>query len=63
MSCVYSFLGACIFGIYIVIDVQMIEGKKRDKYELDDYIGASMNLYLDVINLFIYILELFGKKE
>jgi FtsH-binding integral membrane protein len=63
LTSLYSFIGAIIFGIYIVIDVQMIEGKMKEKYQIDDYVGASMNLYLDILNLFLKILELLGKKK
>ena len=63
METLYSFIGAVVFGVYIVIDVQMIEGKMREKYELDDYVGGAMNLYLDILNLFIYVLQLLGKKK
>jgi FtsH-binding integral membrane protein len=63
LETLYSFIGAVVFGVYIVIDVQMIEGKMREKYEIDDYVGGAMNLYLDILNLFIYVLQLLGKKN
>ena len=28
-----------------------------------DYIMAAIQLYLDIINLFIYLLNLFGERE
>ena len=59
----YCFLGAVLFGIYIVVDVQMIEGRMKEKYQIDDYVGASMNLYLDILNLFLKILQMMGKKK
>ena len=59
----YCLIGAIIFGIYIVVDVQMIEGRMKEKYELDDYVGGAMNLYLDILNLFLQLLKLLGKKK
>ena len=38
-------------------------GKFGLKYEIDDYIIVALNLYLDIINLFLYILRLFGEKK
>jgi len=56
---VYASLGAFIFSCYIVFDTQLMLGGKH-KYALDpeEYIFASLNLYLDVINLFLYILSI-----
>ena len=57
MNVVYASLGAVIFSCYIVVDTQMMMGGKH-KYSLDpeEYIFASLNLYLDIINLFMKIL-------
>jgi FtsH-binding integral membrane protein len=39
-------------------------GGKDRKYQCDedDYILAAVMLYLDIINLFLYILELLARK-
>jgi FtsH-binding integral membrane protein len=51
--------GSILFSCFIVYDVQMIVGNKHIKYKYnkDDYIFAALNLYLDVINLFLYVME------
>lgn len=48
-----------VFCFYIMIDLQMITAKNHImyKYSLDDYIFAAISLYLDVFNLFIYLLQ------
>ncbi len=33
------------------------------KYDLDEYIWASVNLYLDIINLFLKILQLLSDRR
>eukprot|EP00933_Yihiella_yeosuensis_P004331 TRINITY_DN108700_c0_g1_i1.p1 TRINITY_DN108700_c0_g1~~TRINITY_DN108700_c0_g1_i1.p1 ORF type:complete len:254 (+),score=33.26 TRINITY_DN108700_c0_g1_i1:100-861(+) len=62
---IYSCLGALLFSFYIVFDTQLIVGGKHSQYSfsLDDYCMAAINLYLDIINLFIFILEIIGKRE
>lgn len=52
-------VGCLAFSLLIVHDVQMIVAQKhiRYKFSLDDYILASMCLYLDTINFFIYSLN------
>jgi len=56
----YSCGGALLFSCYIVYDVQLIQGgaEKKHEYSVDDYILAALNLYLDIINLFLYILQI-----
>lgn len=64
VNIVYASLGAFIFGIYIIFDTQMMMGGKH-KYALDpeEYIFASLNLYLDIINLFLFILQIIGNAR
>lgn len=57
----YGSIGALIFSLYIVYDTQLMMGGKH-KYALspEEYIFAALNLYLDIINLFRYILLIVG---
>ena len=60
INIVYSSGGALIFSFYIVYDTQLIVGGEHKKimFHTDDYVLAAISLYLDVVNLFLYILEL-----
>jgi len=60
-----SGFGAILFSFYIVYDTQMICGGKHKvgAYGVDDYVFAALNIYLDIINLFLYLLELFGDRK
>ena len=56
-------LGVIIFIVYIAFDIQKV---KQNIYQLDDDklpLMGAMELYMDFINLFIRILELFGKRR
>lgn len=61
MTLVYASLGAFIFSIYLIYDTQMMIGGKH-KYSIspEEYIFAALSLYLDVINIFLYILTIIG---
>ncbi|XP_024936950.1 protein lifeguard 1 isoform X2 [Cephus cinctus] len=61
MTLVYASLGALIFSIYLVYDTQMMLGGKH-KYSIspEEYIFAALNLYLDIVNIFLYILTIIG---
>jgi len=60
----YGSAGALIFSLYIIYDTQLMMGGKH-KYSLspEEYVFASLNLYLDVINLFLYILMIVGASK
>lgn len=51
---VFALFGALLFAGYILYDTSMIIHNLGP----DDYIIASINLYLDIINLFLYLLEI-----
>ena len=53
--------GALVFSLYLIYDTQLMLGGKH-KYALspEEYIFAALNIYLDVINLFRYILLIVG---
>lgn len=58
---VYASLGALIFCIYLVYDIQLMMGGKH-KYSIspEEYIFAALNLYVDIVNIFMYILMIIG---
>ncbi|KAL0211914.1 hypothetical protein RCL1_005540 [Eukaryota sp. TZLM3-RCL] len=53
----YSLVGVCIFSLYIVIDTHMI----TDVLPYDEYVYGAIQLYLDLLNLFLHLLKLFQK--
>eukprot|EP00389_Voromonas_pontica_P003764 GDKH01005566.1.p1 GENE.GDKH01005566.1~~GDKH01005566.1.p1 ORF type:complete len:242 (+),score=32.77 GDKH01005566.1:120-845(+) len=57
--------GALLFSCYIVYDTQLVCSGRHAKYRLsiDEYVFAALNIYLDIINLFLYLLELFGDRR
>jgi len=66
MQLVYAALGSLLFSGYIVLDTQMIVGgAKNQKYKMsiDDYCMAAILLYVDIIQLFMFLLELFGNRR
>jgi len=57
--------GAALFAAYIVHDThRMIGGRHRDG-EIDsrEHVRASMALYIDLVNLFLYLLRLLGAAD
>jgi len=58
MMFIYHVLGVLVFCGFILYDTSML----IHKYGCDDYIIASIELYLDIINLFLHILALLGDR-
>lgn len=60
LNILYCSLGIILFGIYIVIDTQLIIGGKSFQLSMDDYVVGALLLYIDIIQIFLYILMILG---
>lgn len=58
-----SILGVIVFGIYLVFDTQLLFGEKKNKFGVDDYVWAAVNIYIDIVQIFLYILQIIGTFE
>jgi len=65
MNLALAGFGAFLFSCFIVHDTQLIVGGKHAKrqFSIDDYVPAAISLYMDIINLFLYLLQLFGNRR
>ena len=63
LNVVITYISLIIFCIYLIYDTQLLIGSGRFKFTEDDYILAAINIYLDIIILFLKILAIIGKKE
>jgi FtsH-binding integral membrane protein len=57
----YTFLMTIIIGLYLVYDTQLIMGKFGVAYSVDDYIFATLEIYMDIIRLFLLILRIVAR--
>lgn len=50
----------CVSLQYLVFDTQLILGGKHRRYTVspEEYVFAALNLYLDIVNLFLLLLQL-----
>ncbi|MCL4145946.1 UNVERIFIED_CONTAM: hypothetical protein GTU68_014344 [Idotea baltica] len=61
MTIVYSSVGALLFSFYLVFDTQMMMGgNHKHSISPEEYVFAALTLYLDIVNLFTYILSIIG---
>lgn len=65
----YALIGCLVFSLYIVFDTQLIMGcnkfgkAHRYSFGVDEYIWATLNLYIDIVQMFLFILALTGDRE
>jgi FtsH-binding integral membrane protein len=52
-----------VYMIYILIDIQLVMGGKRNGLTLDNYAMGAMMIYMDIISLFLKLLKILGKKK
>jgi FtsH-binding integral membrane protein len=55
--------GLILFAIYLIYDTQLLIGSGKVRFSEDDYILAVINIYLDVVILFLKILSIVGNKK
>ena len=60
---IIAYFSLMLFSIYLIYDVQLVIGDKKNKFSEDDYIIAALNIYLDIVNIFIELLQLFGTRN
>ena len=58
-SMLYSLFGTIVFSAAIIFDTQLI----IERFGYEDYVLGAVTLYLDVLNLFLYILDLLSKRN
>lgn len=64
MNLVYSVMGAMLMSCYIVYHTQLIVGGKHQRqFTVDDYAIAAINLYIDIVQLFLFILRMVGRRR
>jgi protein lifeguard len=60
MFLIYSALGVILTLVFVAVDTQMILQNKKYGVSQDDYIKGALILFIDFINLIIYLLNVIG---
>ncbi|KAF1395744.1 Protein lifeguard 1, partial [Spheniscus magellanicus] len=63
MDIIYASLGALLSSCFLAVDTQMILGNKQLALSPEEYVFAALNLYTDIINIFLYILAIIGRAK
>ncbi|XP_026881247.1 glutamate receptor, ionotropic, N-methyl D-aspartate-associated protein 1a (glutamate binding) [Electrophorus electricus] len=60
---VYASLGALLFTCFLAVDTQLLLGNKKLALSPEEYIFAALNLYTDIVNIFMYLLAIVGRSR
>ncbi|XP_063997781.1 protein lifeguard 2 [Pogoniulus pusillus] len=63
LHAIYALLGAIIFTMFLALDTQMLLGSSRCALSPEEYIFGALNIYLDIIYIFSFLLQLFGSSQ
>ena len=62
LNFLFCMIGVVIFSLFLMYDIQLIVGGQAALYKLDleSYVLGALALYIDVINIFAILLQLFS---
>ncbi|PIO25352.1 hypothetical protein AB205_0148150 [Aquarana catesbeiana] len=60
LHAVYAALGAIVFTLFLAFDTQILMGSRKFTLSPEEYIFGALNIYLDIIYIFTFFLQLFG---
>lgn len=60
-SLLLAISGAFLVSLYLMFDTQLILGGRKAELSPEEYILGAIMLYVDIVQLFIYLLEIFNR--
>ncbi|KAM4571621.1 protein lifeguard 2-like [Fundulus diaphanus] len=63
LDATYAVLGAILFTMFLAFDTQLLMGNKKYAMSPEEYVFATLNIYLDIVYIFSFFLQIFGTKR
>ncbi|KAH0629102.1 hypothetical protein JD844_010933 [Phrynosoma platyrhinos] len=63
LHAIYAVLGAIVFTMFLAFDTQLLLGNRRYAMSPEEYIFGALNIYLDIIYIFSFLLQIFGSSR
>jgi len=60
---VYACIGALLFMVFLAFDTQMIMGGKKLEISPEEHIFAALQLYMDIVQIFLFLLQIIGAGD
>ena len=58
----YACIGVLLFSFYLVYDTQLIVGGRRFEISEEEHVLGALMIYIDIVQIFLYLLEIFGRR-
>lgn len=59
----YAALGAIVFTMFLAYDTQLLIGNRKYSIGPDEYIFGALSIYVDVIQIFLFLLQIIGSSN
>uniref|UniRef100_A0A8C4PXC1 Fas apoptotic inhibitory molecule 2a n=1 Tax=Eptatretus burgeri TaxID=7764 RepID=A0A8C4PXC1_EPTBU len=60
---VYAGLGAVVFTLFLAFDTQLLLGNRKHSISPEEHIHGALSLYMDIVYIFTFLLQLVGTRE
>ncbi|XP_034028323.1 protein lifeguard 2-like [Thalassophryne amazonica] len=60
LDSIYATLGAILFTMFLAFDTQLLLGNNRYTISPEEYVFATLSIYLDIVYIFSFFLQIFG---
>ncbi|XP_077391737.1 protein lifeguard 3-like [Festucalex cinctus] len=59
----YAAIGAIAFTLFLAYDTQLLIGNRKYSISPEEYVFAALNLYVDMIQIFLFLLQIIGSSK
>ncbi|XP_063069600.1 protein lifeguard 3 [Engraulis encrasicolus] len=59
----YAAIGAIVFTLFLAYDTQLLIGNRTHSLSPEEYVYGALALYVDIVQIFLFLLQLLGSSE
>ncbi|KAL2081492.1 hypothetical protein ACEWY4_023345 [Coilia grayii] len=59
----YAAIGAVVFTLFLAYDTQLLVGNRTHAISPEEYVYGALTLYVDIVQIFLFMLQLIGSSE
>lgn len=63
LSTIYAVLGVILFSLWLAYDTQQVIGGRKYQLSEEEYVIATLMLYVDIMQIFLFLLQLMGVRK
>ncbi|XP_077580109.1 transmembrane BAX inhibitor motif containing 1a [Stigmatopora nigra] len=59
----YAAIGAIAFTLFLAYDTQLLIGNRKYSISSEEYVFGALSLYVDIVQIFLFLLQIFGSSK